>query len=894
VLITLALNVTYSDKLLRNERRILSLSSPIQPPKLCGHSGKLSFSVSRSQEYKDWLNHQGPSVLYVHGSADVQYQSEVVRFSLEQHAKARKTLVLYFTFDQYDVQRDSLSSMASTFLAQMICRFPHDKEWHNAFFTRMDFEQGWTDVDLLYWLDRYRRGIQYHDTIFVLNRFENCKKESRDLLISRFKEQGDSSETQWKMLLTSFKPGALVAELSGAPVTILDISAKSPQELMHDVVSNASAVGTAFEGATRPKTRDYTQQDVRTAAYGGFRMAPLGKPWIGPEIPPAGGNIFDRHADLLARTDLLAAGILYRQYLARLGEPDHDPAREGFDLSDLRTPGEWDDGLFASLLDKTLRGIREDLPVRLILSFICYAGSPLTLPELAAMVQLNANPYARRFVDPTHDEIASFGLKFSRSFAGIAELGPDGVVSVVRRFRDIITGRGLGPGTGSLDETQTRHIWDGISDTAHHDITQICLRYLLHHSNCKTANRMCHVSATRGACVSTDRGTLYSYAVREWPHHFQRITSPSLRSAAAKLLQSRDIQRDLARGYAALQNPFTRSSEIPKGLYPLFAGLGLLDIVPPIDAADAALGLAEAAANGQTDTVKHLLLQPNEFDEAALLDALTRAGGFGNEELILHLIQHIQSNHTAQFNPKPISWPQNLLYRAATLNLPTLAKTLLELSVPPSPEVPCLTKLRNMGALPLSHAARSGHPAIVKLLLKHGTSPDFPQFGANLLHMMAIASKPFSTADFIAIATPLIREGRLDVNAQDVDGRTALYDACDHGYFGIVEALLGMGANTDDVDFGAWTWSPIGVASGSGYLRCVRALRGAGSVVGFGDAAVKGEEEGSDVQADSGEDWKSADSGEEYGEGSLRDGGGDEIGGSNSDLGEWVVVTPEV
>ncbi|EHK26253.1 uncharacterized protein TRIVIDRAFT_142512, partial [Trichoderma virens Gv29-8] len=364
------------------------------------------------------------------------------------------------------------------------------------------------------------------------------------------------------------------------------------------------------------------------------------------------------------------------------------------------------------------------------------------------------------------------------------------------------------------DETQ--FVWSEIKKTAHFDIAQLCLKYLSQPAVQDYISKTFQVTDEESYESPTfaDRGNLCSYALQAWTHHFV-LSSP--KPDLSKLLSqsaSADLASSWARGYWALSNPITRSTTCLDTLFPIFAGLGLIDVIKARDEADTRRGILEAASKGQSETVL-TLIKGLDMSESALMDVIKAAGAYGDEKTMLDMLDRIISTNPS---PDTTAWPPLFLHRAAWLGLDRFADRILDLGYPPDIEADWTSITK---ATPLSQAARNFHAGIVRTLIKHNADITSRHlYDRTAIHHVA-------GQGHAEIAKILVEEGKIDMEIKDEDGFTTLYFGCLWGHHHVVEVLLELGADPNmgiKPDDPPQKWSPLIVAVDDGYEKSVKLL----------------------------------------------------------------------
>ncbi|PTB57717.1 hypothetical protein M431DRAFT_479284 [Trichoderma harzianum CBS 226.95] len=769
-----ALSSPVSAEQLRYERELLALASPVFP--LQGGKSD-SAAIENSQHVKDWLQHRGPQMLYLHGTKHVRETAEQLFYIMEEHAlKSTTSMVLYFSFDRYDVRCDSLRDMLATFLAQILCFYPGVADRIKLTFTRFHEEHGWTEADLIYWFERFRFTEQVEHVMFVINHFDECTKGSRKQFLDNFAYLSQASENPWKVVVTSHKPGALSEELSGPWCVNLDLDA-SKEDLIN-VAETDSKDDMARLLTARPE----------------LHFEP---------------SIIEKQLQYIDKYDPLIKHVIWEQAAVRQDWPSEisiETMLQSLTL-DADTVAD-DDKNLEQLLAWVLKNAPEPDVMRRLLTWLLYSVRPLTVWELATVIYLGSDQEGQ--VSPDSTVVDKLISKVKLWLAGIVVIQHNEVKIWHPRLRNILMALDADTSAGS------QFVWGEIKKTAHFDIAQFCLKYLSQPAVQEYISNTFQVTdaASFESPTFANRGNLCSYALQAWTHHFM-LSSPK---PELKDLLSHSSPTDLAstwaKGFWALSNPITRSTTCLDTLFPIFASLGLLDVVEPQDEADKRRGLLEAASKGQYDVVL-TLIKGLDMSEAALMDVIKAAGACGDEKTMLDMLDRIIAINSS---PDTATWPPLFIHRAAWLGLDRFADRILDLGYPPDIEADWtpITK-----ATPLSQAARNFHAEIVRTLIKHNADITSRHlYDRTAIHHVA-------GQGHAEIAKILVEEGKIDMEITDEDGFTTLYFGCLWGHHHVVEVLLELGA---DPNMGIKSedppekWSPLVVAVDDGYEKCVKLL----------------------------------------------------------------------
>ncbi|KAK2595807.1 hypothetical protein QQS21_006571 [Conoideocrella luteorostrata] len=769
------LNIEVDPEHLRYERRLLSIASPIYPFR---GEGTNNFLAGSSQ-YDSWLEHKGAKILYIYGTSRVREAAEQAFHNLDElvSGKDSRTIVLYFSFDRWDVRCDSIKDMLSTFLAQIICHYPHLAGRTKILSTLLHNGRGWTEADLIYWFERFRFTDEIEHVMCVINYFDECTKGSRKPFLDNFARVSQATERPWKVVITSHRPGALLDELAGPSCINLDLTESGVE--IDD--------GESIDGAMK-------------------RLVTLR-----PELQLQDKTVRDQ-LQQLENLDPLLRFMLCEQASVRQNWPDEISINQIYCPPEATSIQTQDDQTLQETLDRVFKGIPEQTTFRRLLSWILYSVRPLSIWELATVAYVGSDEDREGLAKPPSSTLESFITLCQNWFAGIAEMNQNEMKITNPRLRNILMGKAA---TKSVPG-KPRFIWDEVKETAHHDIANLCIDYLSRPSVSNILDETFQFTEAESfeTPIFADRGNLCSYAIQAWAHHFLLcFNRPEL-----SLLQSQSnfpaLSKIWAKGYWALSNFVTRSPTCGETLFPIFAGLGVLDVIRPRDEPDARRGLLEAASRGQAKTVQ-LLLERLEFKKSILLDTLVAAAAHGEEDMLLGVLDYLMSNSG---DGDSIAWPPVLMHRAAWLGLDRFAKKLLEFGCPADPVVEW-TKI--IMATPLHHAARNFHPECVRVLINHKADVNFRAiYDRTSLHIVA-------GQGHAEITKILLEEGKVEMEATDVDGVTALYLASLWGHHQAVKTLLEMGADPNmGIESGvmAGKWSPLVVAAEDGFEQCVQLL----------------------------------------------------------------------
>jgi ankyrin repeat protein len=613
---------------LSHERTLLSLASPIFAF-LTAHNLDHPFSwITSNETYQSWLDWPDPQLLYVYGTA-VQEASEYIFYNLDETCQAseKNEVVVYFTFDAYDVRYSSTNNMLVTFLAQIINHHPSLAEFVLLQFNNLRIDRSLNEFDLLIWFEYFRIRGQIDGVTCVINYFDDCDDTSRKRFLQRFSYISSHQERPWKIVVTSRQPGVLLEELSGWPTLDLD-------SLLVDVAAT-----------THPDS---------------LRLLQL-SPRLGSDT-----DSIDKKMAKLDGADPLVRKVILQQ--ARV----HDEW-SAYTTSLQFQLGSAEDPSLKSLLERILEGVPDRKLAKLILVWVVYSVLPLTIWELGTAISICSSEGRGTEHTASAEFIKDLMDKIGIWFAGILRIVECEILVGNVQIRQAL-----------LELTKDEDA------SMHKTIVETCLNYLQRDSvkaiiEAKYIQPFIQADTdplSMDAPTFPDRTSLYSYAIKYWTDHFKLIP-PRLRprDLLRKFIESKSVYY-WSKAHWVLAHPILRSTRF-QSVYPLFTAFGLGEDVEPWcnGDRDLSLALAEAAMNGFPDDVRKLLSRTRHSD-TALQETLVTAGSNGNEDTLMYLIKHIKTDY------RDFNWPSSVLYRAAWLSMDKVVSALLDLGIPANPDDP--------------------------------------------------------------------------------------------------------------------------------------------------------------------------------------------------------------
>ncbi|RBA15538.1 hypothetical protein FPRO05_12612 [Fusarium proliferatum] len=756
------------------ERKLLALASPIYP-----FRNKIELTpLADLPDYQVWLKSPCPRILYLHGSHHVRDMAESVFYDLENEATKmkRRASALYFSFDRFDVRADSIRDMIATFLAQICSHNPRLGSTINRLCSQIDNEKGWTETDLIQFFEMFRISAEVEQTMIVINHFDECTKGSRKRFLDHIIDKYHKNETPWKIVVTSHEPGALTEELSGPFCVPIDISSEELGDLAMD--SFESEIGALIR--SRGDLSFSEDQVLTELRFTEELKTPL------------------RH-------------IFFEQLRVRDEWPDEISSNEIFGSLNLSTQEDDKDKTMESVLHAVLMKCPDQESIECLLSWLLYAVRPLTIWELATVISFSDQRECSK-VSPSFMAVNRLVERIEKDFAGILEVDHNEV-----RFKHPCLHEVMVNGDpSSQNEEEKGYLWNKIKGNAHNLIQSMCLDYLFRDSVQEYVTETFSVADSAGFETThfPDRTNLASYAIQAWSHHYS-LTAPVPDISALSL--KRDRVQTLAKAYWCLSNPATRRSPCFQSLFPIFASLGLPNIVEPLGSDDALRGLIEAASKGQKQVVEDLLGE-YDFTPTEIWDVLKAAGSSGHEEMMNGLLDKIEAKGEI---PKQFEWPPVLIYRAANLGLEGFTQRLLSLGCPPDSDVDWGNDTFKQ-VPPLYQAASHGYTKTVRVLLKYGANMELKgPFGRNPLHKAALEGHTETVK-------AILGESQVNIDCTTESKLTPLYLAVLFGSHDTVKLLLEKGADPNMGISASHTdddrWTPLHAATDDSFIKCIRLL----------------------------------------------------------------------
>ncbi|KAK7732718.1 Ankyrin repeat domain-containing protein 61 [Diaporthe eres] len=702
--------------------------------------------------------------------------SEQLFYVLDQQAirEREHTPVLYFSFDENDIARNTLKDMLATFVVQMIC---HNaklfKRWGQVLFVQLNEEHGWTDQDLLQWFSFYSEISFSRSAYLVIDRFDECPKGGRDSFVEWLHQRMNTKDTAWKVAVTSRRAVSLTQGREGWRDIDLAIVIASDERLNTDI---------QFLDTTKSKN-----------ILSRYR----------PEL--LNDDAWLQSANRISSGDTLIQSIILEHSMSIPEWPRKLSMEEVFNLVENEDSG---DELLMKILDSIFRKLEDQFPVRTMLKWILYSARPLSLWEFVSVMYPESleNPHAR----PEPESVRAFEQICEARLRGVIEIRDATVRLRNPRLRALLT---------RTPSASSAYLWNDIDATrAAYEITEACLQFL-GRTNVQQELESIFKQATleEHTYVPVSGYTNFcSYAAYYWPRHAALVPAEMGLSSLMDVYKQTAMTSAWLKAYWSLENPVTRSKQPVASVDSLLAGLGLPHSdIGTWDSRSIGFATQIAAARGRHKMAQKLLHRCEQSD-ATLLDVLIAAASSGKEELVLHIFRHIKK--TLGAGSETFKWPPCLLYRAAWLGMDKFARALLEAGCSPEPGGPMAGKTP---VSPLHQATRHGHIATMEVLLSHGADTGFKSLhNRSVLFTATYSVRP-------GVFRTLFEKGKVSLTEVDAFDDTALAFAAFFGRSAAIKSLLEIGADPhDDKDLTSSDigWLPLVDCSARGHIKSVRIL----------------------------------------------------------------------
>ncbi|KAI0112025.1 ankyrin repeat-containing domain protein [Nemania sp. FL0031] len=784
------------------EQTLNALATPPRQSTIC--TTYTSTDVLDAKEHREWVEGSGHQLLYVHGQtrqAVIEAAEQIVSsYRLGTWNKgASGTGYFSFAFSSYDPSRSSITSMITTYLAQLVSD-ERSEEGYKWLSDQFNIQNGWTREDLFgllstrWWFD-FNGQVA---TVFLQD-FDECDKNDRLRFLNLWNKMAKSNETILKLVVTSRKRGTLLAELQGWPTLEVDkMNSRTHDNTDGNIQTSAlenrlkSLCRHCYREADRFKIQEY----VRTLSSSSN-----------------GSTTLDSILDLI------------QDHSGWPAEPSEASLEHFIRLLDRMPLGL----TVESALDIILQSNDKKSGVQRAIAWILHSWRPLSAWELATIMCLYTYRDSERDIVDFKPAAQIHALAKIRTwFRGMLNES-HGQIRFKSKIRHLMC---------PDNATETNYIWNKIKQrNAQSMIFNFCLEYLAKTSVfqrlvSQNENYISRIMALKGAIVPPlvpDGKDLMFYVVQCLPYYLSQRQYVKPREIYRLLRRLGDRLDVWARVWWAMSNPFSRSSECPTSAEALLIQLGLIRPRGQKLSKCLDLVLIGAVTSGQCARVDEVL-KNNVLANAVLMHALSTAVKIGTENIAISIAKkilphqgqgedgHNGENDCVEAAKVVVKWPHTMIWRAAWLGLDRLANLLLDTGADANGGGVAPQLLPS----PLFVACRAGHRSMVTQLLLHGARTD-----ANIASTECILHAAATYGYHPEIIDALVgrdKSGLLEYNKPD----TPLYQAARNGNWQAVTMLLQHGADPQagimETSDHAHSWSPLCTASSACLIKTMKAL----------------------------------------------------------------------
>ncbi|KAH8659968.1 putative ankyrin repeat protein [Xylariales sp. PMI_506] len=729
----------------------------------------------------------GPRILHLHsnGSPTIDI-SEISRYFYVSYdantAQGFRLMpeksIIHFEFDQRDSRYSSISSMLLYFINLLSWRFATVNETKLNGELRFLMEtQAWTLDDQYHIFEVLRSGDPAtKDLTFFISCFDQCPEEERKWFMDRVLELQSHSELDYMMIIsTSTRDtiGAIPDEVR------IDLS-KCPALLL-------------------PTASNPLAEEIRLELHDLISKRPIYESFL------------SQLESLIEEcSDTYDLGFIILNWL---GESNRGVPRSSVEDT-LRSLSPVTPETLVNVLVGSLRGEQYEM-AQTVFNWVKHAAEPWTPSSLVEALAVH------RFhgKEPCFDDLDPDGLMddIKRIFGGMIILD-NCVVKFSHHSFYNLPEIGI---EGTADEKAAR---------VNSEIAETCLRYFLLTSTQDGMSELLSPEHFEGgpwdtlldATAIARQGTsMLEYAVRYWPQHYK----------ASGIFKPSDLVRGLFSNLPAraawevpfytMSNPFTRTQRSYISALPLFAMLGLDDLVrseigpkskrnKALFEKDYWLAITEATATGNTVIIRELLELVDTADELELQNALSRAAAYGKGDAADILIDKIPDLALFQ-------WPADVMHRAAAAGVNSIIGAMVRSGHD-------IDDLGEAGASPISIAAWRNQVSTVDFLLALEKRPNLTiqdDKGASPISFASRRSSP-RIVETILQADPAV------ANLETEFGMRAIQVAVEWANHRALEIIctatpdFERGEQGTESDY--WKRPPLVVAAEEGYVNCVRVL----------------------------------------------------------------------
>ncbi|CAG7562043.1 unnamed protein product [Fusarium equiseti] len=718
----------------------------------------------------------GLNYLHIHGDGNPSVDITEVSRLLYPHLDASIALghptkaILYFEFDHHDSRYRSLTSMLIYLVNAILWHFwPNSELLASKQLTFLNDTRSWTVDDLYQIFTKLRyRLISSQDLTFFISCFDQCPEDQRQWFMDRLLKESSYREASLRIIISTSSADEVDIE-SVAPNRVVNVAEcplfEEPQDkLLLDLNPDLDALV-----ATRPVYNQFLSQikDLIRECHKMPQLARIIVRWLASSHR---GNNKAEITDLIVSLSPATADNIVKVFIEYLPPLLREKAKTAFN---------W--------IQHDVEPWSADALVEALALYESSDKSPC-LYDLDKKAQI--------------DELIS-------ALGGIVTVENHDVKFCHPSFYQV---------TGLTGDLSPEEFTAGVNES----MAIICLRYFQLDDAEIFLNELWSKSITgppeappEPFVVYDQRDSMAEYAVRFWAEHYKASGSSKPKEPLRDLFGSKTYRARWKIPFWLLSNPFTRIGRHYISTLPVFAMLGLQDMVEEdIQSGrdqlwftkDCWFAITEAIRWGNTQIAKRLLSLA-EVDEEELRVALRWAAAKNDLQIIEDLLAKIP-------DLQAFTWPENLIDRAVAMGQDKLVSVMLTSG--------CDVNKAGVywEAPPPINAAWRTQQSTLKVLLNSEKKPDLSMTdgdGDSLLMAAARVGDP----DLITLAIDAMGgdEGvKADDSTREEVVRAALLNSAHRAVALLLESGAGrIETNGDSEPF-------LRIAALFGHLECVRIL----------------------------------------------------------------------
>ncbi|KAJ8131775.1 hypothetical protein O1611_g1848 [Lasiodiplodia mahajangana] len=728
----------------------------------------------------------GATLIHLHGDGNpsvviselsrlfyVNYDASAVHSPLVN--KPHKT-VIYFEFDQWDSRYNTVSAMLTYLINSLIWRFWDD--YVTTITEELAFLNNtcsWSLEDLyrLYsLLGPFNPAAQ--ELTFFIGCFDQCPKDQRQWFLERVMEERSYRDSGYRIILSTSGPDDLVVESfpDNARINLAHCPAFGTPG--NRLPGKAEGALESFF-ALHPNANRFKQQVESLLIQRHSRDAP----YLGTIILTWLGNYHQDKQDSEIANKIAALTPVTSEHIVQV-----------FFFS-----------MHPQIQPRAAR----------VFNWIKHASEPWSEESLVDALTV---------YEVGGDNFSSVSKSIKTTLADII-IGFGGIIIIENR--DIKFSH---PSFYDLPEIGVEGTAEEWASRVHSAIAETCLRYFQLDTVQMNLKDFCLENLEGGpwdtpltaAVISHRRTNLAEYAVRFWPQHYKTSGQFKPRKLVQELFQSKKSRAAWEVPFWLFSNTFTRARRTYISTLPVFAMLGLTDLVEekvrdekhqPSFQKNCWFAITEAARMGNEEMVRRLL-ELVTVDEEELETAIFWAVATSNSTIVSLLVERIP-------DPETFQWPDGILLRAATAGLDDPLAMMLRSGYD-------INKISNYWKAPLVViAARWNRVSTMNMLLDSQPRLDLALkdgYGDDAISAATKLGNPHMITLLLRHAASIDTTNKQGLGLVQIAVNWCNYKATSI----FIEAGADFKSSKTNEDAALSSRPPLVIASGRGSLECVRIL----------------------------------------------------------------------